>query len=72
MKAKLYKEQRNTMYELQKKLNLSINTLYKYARKETTIDKMPIGTLLGIAKIEDIEPIKLYYDMEEYLNGNKR
>lgn len=72
MKAKLYKEQRNTMYELQKKLNLSINTLYKYARKETTIDKMPISMLLGIAELEEKEPIKLYYDMEEYLNGNKR
>lgn len=72
MKAKLYKNQKNTMYELQNKLNLSINTLYKYARKQTGIDKMPIGTLLGIAKIEEIEPIKLYYDMEEYLNGNKR
>ena len=69
---KLYKEQKNTIYELQKQLDLSINTLYKYARKQTSIDKMPIGTLLGIAKIEDIEPIKLYYDMEEYLNGNKR
>lgn len=69
---KLYKEQKNTIYELQKQLDLSINTLYKYARKQTSIDKMPIGTLLGIAKIEEIEPIKLYYDMEEYLNGNKR
>ena len=72
MKAKLYKNQKNTMYELQNKLNLSINTLYKYARKQTSIDKMPIGTLLGIAKLEEKEPIKLYYDMEEYLNGNKR
>lgn len=69
MKARLYKDQKNTMYELQFKLGLSINTLYKYARKETSIDKMPIGVLIGLAKLENKEPIKLYYEMEDYLNG---
>ena len=39
---KLYKEQKNTIYELQKELDLSINTLYNYARGRTAIDKKKI------------------------------
>lgn len=64
---KLYKEQKNTIYELQKQLDLSINTLYNYARRRTDIDKMQIGTLIKMATIEEQDPIKLYYEMKEYL-----
>lgn len=64
---KLYKEQKNTIYELQKELDLSINTLYNYARGRTDIDKMQIGTLIKMAKLEHKEPISLYYAMKEYI-----
>ena len=64
---KLYKEQKNTIYELQKELDLSINTLYNYARGRTDIDKMQIGTLISIARLEHKEPMELYNDMKTYL-----
>ena len=64
---KLYKEQKNTIYELQKELDLSINTLYNYARGRTDIDKMQIGTLISIARLEHKEPMELYNDMKMYL-----
>ena len=64
---KLYKEQKNTIYELQKELDLSINTLYNYARGKTDIDKMQIGTLINIARLEHKEPMELYNDMKIYL-----
>lgn len=64
---KLYKEQKNTIYELQKELDLSINTLYNYARGRTDIDKMQIGTLINIARLERKEPMELYNDMKIYL-----
>ena len=64
---KLYKGQKNTLYELQKQLGLSLNTLYNYARGKVDIDKMPIGTLTKLATIEEQDPIKLYYEMKRYL-----
>ena len=68
---KLYKEQKNTIYELQKELDLSINTLYNYARGRTDIDKMQIGTLIKMAKLEHKEPISLYYAMKEYIGDEQ-
>lgn len=64
---KLYEEQKNSIYQLQKKMNLSKDCLYKYARKEIDINKMPIDIMLGIAYIEKIEPNRLYEEMKKYL-----
>lgn len=64
---RLYKNQKNTLYELQKQLGLSINTLYNYARGITDIDKMQIGTLVRMATLEEQDPVKLYYEMKKYL-----
>ena len=75
---KLYKEQKNTIYELRVSISdfisailssvcLFINTLYNYARGRTDIDKMQIGTLISIARLEHKEPMELYNDMKTYL-----
>lgn len=64
---KLYKEQKKSIYELQKMIGLSKDTLYKYARKEVSIDKMKANMLLQIAYIEKVEVNELLRKMKEYL-----
>lgn len=66
MSLKLYKEQKNTIYKIQKELGLSKDYLYKYARGEIKISKMPGSLLLKIARCEHIDYKKLYYAMIEY------
>lgn len=63
MNLKLYEEQKNSIYSLQKKMNLSKDCLYKYARGERLIKNMPVKTLLDIAMYENIEPNKLFRKM---------
>lgn len=64
---KLYKEQKKSIYELQNMMGLSKNTLYKYARKEVSINKMKANMLLQIAYIEKVEVNELLRKMKEYL-----
>lgn len=64
---KLYEGQKNSIYFIQKKLGLSINTLYNYARKKTSINKMSANMINDIANIEKIEPNLLYEKMKSYL-----
>ena len=63
---KLYKEQKNSLYQLQKALNLNIMRLYRYADGQISVDKMPINLLNDIARLEEIEPNELYKKMKEY------
>lgn len=64
---KLYKNQKHSIYELTKKLELEYKRLYRYADKTVDINKMPIELVLGIANIEKIEPNELFREMKEYL-----
>ena len=52
MAKKIYEEQKNSIYTLQKKLGLSNYALYKYANNTIKIDKMPVGVFLEISKLE--------------------
>lgn len=66
MNLKLYEEQKNSIYSLQKIMNLSKDCLYKYARGERLIKNMPVKTLLDIAYLEKVEPNLLFAKMLEY------
>lgn len=66
---KLYEKQKHTIYEIQKELGISKDTLYRYIRKQRNIDNMPVKILLDIAYFEKIEPNKLYREIKLYLGG---
>ena len=63
---KLYEEQKNSLYQLQKALNLHIMRLYRYADGQISVDKMPTSLLNDIAKLEGLDPNELYKKMKEY------
>ena len=65
---KLYEEQKNSIYDLQKIVGCGKDTLYKYARRERDIKNMSIDYILKIANAEKIEPNVLFKRMEEYLS----
>lgn len=70
---KLYKEQKHSLYEIQKEIGVSKITLYNYANKKRKIEKMPIKMILDIAYFEKIEPNELVKRMKEYLyDGQSR
>lgn len=64
---KLYKEQKHSLYEIQKAIGVSKITLYNYANKKRKVDNMPVSMILDIAYYEKIEPNKLLKEMKEYL-----
>ena len=64
---KLYKNQKHSIYELQKMLGLDCKRLYRYADKSISIEKMPVNIILGISNIEKIEPNELFEEMKRYL-----
>ena len=64
---KLYEGQKYSLYYLQKKLNLDIKRLYRYADGSISIDKMPMDLIYKIAQIEGINSTELYFKMKEYL-----
>ena len=66
---KLYKEQKHTLYEIQKAIGVSKITLYNYANKKRDIESMPIKMVLDIAYFEKIEPNELIKRIKEYLYG---
>ena len=71
---KLYEGQKHSLYYLQKKLNLDIKRLYRYADGSISIDKMPISLLNDIARLEEIDPNELFKKIKEYQKkkGGKR
>lgn len=71
MEKKLYKDQKNTTYELQRKIRVGKDTLYKYIRGESNIDNMPAKLILDIAYVEHIEANRLYQLIKEHLKGEK-
>lgn len=64
---KLYKEQKHSLYEIQKAIGVSRITLYNYANKKRKIENMPIQMILDIAHFEKIEPNELIKRIKEYL-----
>lgn len=64
---KLYENQKHSIYELQKILELDCKRLYRYADKSISIEKMPVNIILGISNIEKIEPNELFEEMKRYL-----
>ena len=68
---KLYEGQKNSLYQLQKELDLHIMRLYRYADGVVSIDKMPTSLLNDIARLEGIDPIELYKKMKEYQERRK-
>ena len=63
---KLYEDQKNTLYQLQKELNLNIMRLYRYADGVVDVDKIPTGLLNDIARLEGIDPNELFKKMQQY------
>lgn len=68
---KLYKEQKNSLYKIQKETGLSKYTLYRYAKGIANIRNMRFDTLKKIADIEEIDPISLLNKVENYQNNKK-
>lgn len=64
---KLYKKQKHSLYDIQKRIGVSRITLYNYANKKRNIDNMPISMILDIASYEQIEPNELIKNIKEYL-----
>ena len=64
---KLYKEQKHSLYDIQKRIGVSKITLYNYANKKRNIDNMPLKMILDIALYEKIEPNELIKRIKEYL-----
>ena len=63
---KLYEGQKHSLYYLQKKLNLDIKRLYRYADGSISVEKMPMDLMYKIAQIEGINSAELYFKMKEY------
>jgi hypothetical protein len=66
---KLYKEQKHTIYEIQKAIGVSKDTLYRYARGKRNIENMPTKMVIDIAYFEKVEVNTLFKAMKDYLKG---
>lgn len=63
---KLYKDQKNSIYKLQKEANTGHYTLYRYAKGERNIKNISAELLTKIAELENVDPEKLYEEMIKY------
>ena len=68
---KLYEEQKHSLYQIQKALNLHIMRLYRYAEGVVSVDKMPIDLLFNLAKFEGLDPDILFKKMKDYQEKKK-
>ena len=69
---KLYKEQKGTIYEIQKDLKLSKYAIYKYVKGLSKIENMRWGTVERIAEQQKINSKELYKKMVEYEKINQK
>lgn len=67
---KLYEGQKIPTYQLSIMIGLSKNALSDYANRKKDIDSMSVGTLKKLAKIEGINPEKLYKKIKDYSENN--
>ena len=63
---KLYAQQKLSLNQIQRTLNLDKMYLYRYVGNHEKIVKMPYNIVLGIAKVEGLEPNDLYNRMLVY------
>ena len=70
---KLYKDQKISIYKIQKELGLPINTpfLYNYAKGKRSIKNMDIDMLIKISYIVKEEPNELYKKILEFEESKK-
>lgn len=69
---KLYENQKNTIYKLQKELGLPATTLYHYAKGRRNIDNIPAFWLIQISQIEGVEVNKLFKEIKKYQGRLKK
>jgi hypothetical protein len=69
---KLYPEQKLTLNSIRRYLGLDKMYLYRFIGNYERIEKMPYSIVLGIAKLEKIEPNKLYSKMLTYALQNSK
>lgn len=70
---KLYAEQKHTIYEIGKNLNIKLSLLYWYCGNKKAIENIKLSMLEKIAVFEGIDPIELKRRMLEYVeNENDR
>lgn len=65
---KLFEEQKQTLYQVQKELGLGRYTLYRYASGKHNIKNMPTNIICGLANYFKIEADTLYKKMLDYQN----
>lgn len=63
---KLIEEQNESLYIIQKKLNLGMYTLYRYAKRQRDIKNMPFNMLYKLSNYFGIDMNTLYIKMCEY------
>lgn len=63
---KLFKEQKVSLYQIQKDLNLDIKRLYRYADGTCSIKNMPSELVIELAVYFKLHPKDLYKKIEEY------
>lgn len=70
---KLYKDQKISIYKIQKELGLPINTpfLYNYAKGKRSIKNMDIDMLIKISYIVKEEPNELYKKILDFEESKK-
>lgn len=69
---KLFKDQKESLYKVQKDLGMNHGTLYKYANGLIDIRKMPIDTMSLLAKYFNMNVGDLYPAMIDYQKGGKQ
>lgn len=68
---KLFKEQKVSLYKIQKDLGLEIKRLYRYADGTCKIKSMPMDLLVKLAEYFKIKPQYLYEKMIQYEKEKK-
>lgn len=63
---KIYEEQKDSIFKIQKDLNLDKMRLYRYAKGECSVENMPLKLLNDLARYFNIEPFVLLEKMKEY------
>ena len=63
---KLYKEQKLTLNQIRRRMGLDKMYLYRFVGNYDKIDRMPYKIVIGIARVERIDPEELYYKMLAY------
>lgn len=63
---KLFKEQKESLYKVQKEIGCGIYTLYRYAKGQRNIKNMPAKMVCDLANYFKIEVNDLYNKMLKY------